>query len=117
LSEFKSVAAAAQVAMKVATLDSKIKLGLEFFSKFFNAVSDQVVKIGEEEERFLWIIERCPVCWGRKTDEPCCHLAVGILQAAAGWVSEGKRFRIKEIECVATGGKKCVIALEKEPLD
>lgn len=117
LAQFKSVAAAAQVAMKVGTLDAKVKIGLEFFSKFFNSVSDQVVSIGEDDKHWIWKIERCPVCWERKSEEPVCDLAIGVLQGAFGWVSEGKRWRIKETECVACGDKNCIILVEKEPVE
>src|SRR5574341_1412557 len=91
LTQFKSVASAAQVAMKVGSLEGKMKLGMEFFSKFFNSVSDQVVEISEDDRHWVWTITRCPVCYGRKSDEPCCHLALGVLQAAAAWVSDGKK--------------------------
>lgn len=117
LSQFKSVAAAAQIAMKVGSLEAKAKIGLEFFSKFFNAVSDQVVEISEDEKHWIWTITRCPVCWGRKSDEPVCHLAVGVLQAAFAWISDNKRFRILETECKAKGDKNCVFKIEKVPVE
>lgn len=117
LAQFKSVAAAATVAMKVASLEAKVKIGLEFFSKFFNTVSDQVVEVSEDDKYWIWTITRCPVCWGRKSDEPVCHLAIGVLQAAFAWVSDGKKFRILETECKAKGDKNCVIKIEKVPVE
>jgi predicted hydrocarbon binding protein len=117
LSQFKSVAQAAQVAMKVGSLDAKAKIGLEFFSKFFNAVSDQVVEIGEDDKNWIWTITRCPVCWNRKSDEAVCHLALGVLQAAFAWVSDNKKFRIQETDCKAKGDKNCVFKIEKVPVE
>ncbi len=117
LAQFKSVAQAAQVAMKVGTLEAKIKLGLEFFSKFFNSVSDQVVAIGEDDKHWHWIIKRCPMCWGRKADEPVCYLAVGVLQAAFEWVAPGKKWRIQPVECIAKGDKTGLIKIEKQPVE
>jgi len=117
LAQFKSVAAAAQVAMRVGSLEAKVKLGLEFFSKFFNTVSDQVVEIDEDEKHWIWRITRCPVCWGREETEPCCHLAIGVLQAALAWTTEGKKFRLLETECHAMGAKDCVIKIEKVPVE
>jgi predicted hydrocarbon binding protein len=117
LAQFKSVAAAAEVAMKVGNLEAKIKIGLEFFSKFFNSVSDQKVSIGEDDKHFIWYIERCPMCWGRKADEPQCYLAVGVLQGALAWVSEGKRWRVSPTECIASGAEKGVIKIEKIPVE
>jgi predicted hydrocarbon binding protein len=117
LTQFKSVAAAAQVAMKVGTLEAKMKLGIEFFSKFFNSVSDQVVKVSEDDKHWIWTITDCPVCYGRKSEEPVCHLAIGVLQAAAAWVTDGKKFRLQETECKAKGDKNCVIKIEKVPVE
>ena len=117
LSQFKSVAAAAQVAMRVGSLEGKVKLGLEFFSKFFNTVSDQVVEVDEDEKHWIWRITRCPVCWGRHDHEPVCHLAIGVLQAALAWTTNGKKFRLLETECMAMGGKNCVIKIEKVPVE
>ncbi len=117
LAQFKSVAAAAQVAMRVGTLEAKVKLGLEFFSKFFNTVSDQVVEIDEDEKHWVWRITRCPVCWGRKSEEAVCHLAIGVLQAGLAWVTEGKKFRLLETECKAKGETNCVIKIEKVPVE
>lgn len=117
LAQFKSVASAAQVAMRVGSIDAKAKIGLEFFSKLFNSVSDQLVSIGEDEKNWLWKIERCPICWGRKSDEPVCYLAVGVLQGAFAWVSDGKRFRISPVECIAHGDSAGVIKIEKQPLE
>lgn len=117
LTQFKSVAQAAQVAMRVGSLEAKAKLGLEFFSKFFNSVSDQKVVVSEDEKHWIWTIEVCPMCWGRQSDEPCCHLAVGVLQAAFAWISDGKKFRIMETECKAKGDENCVIKIEKTPVE
>ena len=117
LSQFKSVAAAAQVAMRVGSLEGKVKLGLEFFSKFFNTVSDQVVEVSEDDKHWIWTITRCPVSWGRKGDEAVCHLAIGVLQAGLAWVTEGKKFRLLETECKAKGDKNCVIKIEKVPVE
>ncbi|MGF1505131.1 MAG: 4-vinyl reductase [Anaerolineae bacterium] len=117
LAQFKSVAAAAQVAMKGGTLEAKAKIGLEFFSKFFNSVSDQKVAIGEDEKNWLWIIERCPMCWDRKAEEPVCYLAVGVLQGAFAWVADGKRFRISPVNCIGKGDEKGIIKIEKIPVE
>jgi predicted hydrocarbon binding protein len=117
LAQFKSVAAAAQVAMKVGSLEAKIKLGLEFFSKFFNSVSDQVVEVDEDDKHWIWRITRCPVCWGRKSDEAVCHYAIGVLTGALAWVAPGKKFRILETECKAKGDENCEIKIEKVPVE
>ncbi len=118
LTQFKSVATAAEVAMKVGTMEAKAKIGLEFFSKFFNTVSDQVVSIEDDDKHYIWNIERCPMCWTRKDEkDPVCYLAVGVLQGAFSWVSEGKKFRMQPTECIASGAKRGVIKIEKVPVE
>ncbi|MGD9099145.1 MAG: 4-vinyl reductase [Anaerolineae bacterium] len=117
IEHFGSFASTAQAAMQIGTLEFKIKIGLGLFAKWFNQVSDQVVSVDEGNDYWLWIIERCPMCWGRKSDQPVCHLAIGVLQGGLNWVSKGKQFRLAETECKAAGGTNCIIKINKTPLD
>lgn len=116
LNEFMPVMGTADLAYRPLHLGLKIKIGLYVFAETFNKFSDQIVRLSEEPERHLWIIERCPVCWNRQSDRPCCHLAVGLLEESLRWVSRGKQFRVEEIECVAVGNSACVIAIQKKPV-
>ena len=117
LKEFGPVLGIADLAFRLLPLHMKLKVGADVFSETFNKFSDQVVRLGEIEDRFLWEIVRCPVCWGRHTEGPCCYLAVGILQEALYWVSGGKNFEVYETTCVAQGDEACTIVIEKKPLD
>jgi len=117
VAHFGQLAKTAQAAMKIGSLEMKIKIGLGFFARWFNEVSDQVVSVREDDEHWYWVIEHCPMCWGRQSDQPICHLAIGVLQGALAWVSSGKRFRLAEIECKGMGGEHCVIQIDKMPLD
>ncbi len=116
LHKYDRVQRAARAAMKVGTVQMRAKVGLQFFSKFFNTVSDQIVSIGEDDDYWYWVIERCPMCWELEAEEPICHLGVGVLKAASFWATE-KHFRIQEVECHAMGEENCVYAMEKKPLD
>lgn len=113
LDQFGAVAKAAQAAMQIGSLESRIRVGIQFFAKFFNAVSDQKVHVEEDENYWYWVIERCPMCWEKKADEPMCYLGVGVLQAAAAWASNGVRFRVSPSACIATGDKAGIIKIEK----
>lgn len=115
LEKYDAVQKAAQAAMAVGSMKIRLKAGLLFFAKFFNTVSDQVVRVEEDETHWKWIIERCPICWGRKADEPVCYLAVGVLNSASKWATKGEVLRIKAVECIAAGAKEGVILLEKPP--
>ncbi|MGQ0600109.1 MAG: V4R domain-containing protein [Anaerolineales bacterium] len=57
------------------------------------------------------------MCWGRKTDSPCCHLAVGILQESLYWVSGGKHFDVIETTCTAMGDETCTFVIDKKAMD
>ena len=83
----------------------------------FNNYSDQRVRLEENEDQFTWFIDRCPICWGRKSDSAVCQLAVGLLQEALFWVSGGKYFIVEETHCIAKGDKCCTIAINKQPLE
>ena len=115
LEKFDKVQKAAQAAMAVGSKKIRLKAGILFFAKFFNAVSDQKVRVEEDETHWRWIIERCPMCWERRANEPVCHLAVGVLNSASKWATGGEMLRIKAVECLAAGAKEGVILLEKPP--
>ncbi len=117
LTSFGSVARAAQVAMKIGSVDKRIKAGLAFFAKFFNTVSDQVVRIDEDDDHWYWIIERDPLSCGRTSDKPVGHMAIGVLQGALSWATEGKQYRITQTQCVSMGDPESVFQIDKEPLD
>jgi len=116
LKEFMPVMGIADLAFRPLHLGIKIKIGLGVFAQTFNKFTDQRVRLSEESDHHLWIIDRCPVCWGRKEQSPCCHLAVGLLQESLRWVSNGREFHVEEIQCVATGDKACVISIDKQPI-
>ena len=98
-------------------LSMKIRLGMDIFGVVFNRFSDQIVKIVEDQEHYLWIITRCPVCCQRQVTGPACHLATGILQEALSWVSNGRQFHVEQTSCFAAGDQDCTIAITKQPLD
>ncbi|MCP4359750.1 MAG: 4-vinyl reductase [Chloroflexi bacterium] len=116
LKEFMPVLGITDLAVRMLPLGIKIKIGLDIFAETFNKFSDQRVRLGEADEAFLWIIERCPLCWNRTTDAPCCHLAVGLLEQALDWVSRGRRFHVQQISCIAAGNNNCTITISKKPI-
>ncbi len=117
LKDFDPVLGIADLPMRVMPLGMKFRVGLDVFARVFNQFTDQVVKLSETETHHLWIIERCPVCWQRHTDEPCCHLAGGLLDEAIFWGTGGRRFKVEEVQCVAVGDATCTFRIDKHPLD
>ncbi len=117
LKEFETLLGISDLPMRLMPVSMKFRVGLEVFANVFNQFTDQIVQLSEADDAFLWIIKRNPVCWGRHTTEPCCHLALGLLDESIFWGTGGRRYRVEETECIAVGAKTCVFKIEKTPLD
>jgi len=105
------------LAMKVLPLSAKIKIGLPGMAKIFSTFSDQTSFVEDRDDRFVYVIEKCPVCWGRQSDYPICHGAVGLLQGGLHWVSGGKDFKVVQTNCKAMGHEDCRFDVYKEALN
>ncbi len=116
LREYGSGTGGAAAAFRLLPLPHKITVGARALADFFNQQSDQRVSVQESEEKLLWKIERCPLCWERRAREPLCHLAVGLIQEALYWVSGGRYFDVKETTCIARGESACMLAVDPAPL-
>lgn len=117
IKDFGPMLGIADLTFRILPLGMKLKVGFEVLAQTFNKFTDHLVRLGENEQYFHWMMERCSVCWGRQSDSPCCHLAVGILEEGLYWVSGGKSFYVEETSCVAAGDRTCVIVIGKRPLD
>ncbi|WKZ48268.1 MAG: 4-vinyl reductase [Anaerolineales bacterium] len=106
----------AETAFRVLPLPVKLNTGARAFAELFNTFTDQRVRIEEDGKKLLWHIERCPLCWGRQSHEPVCHLAVGLLQEALYWLSGGKIFNVEEQTCIAMGDKTCSMVIDRSPI-
>jgi predicted hydrocarbon binding protein len=116
LKEYGSVLGLTEMAFRLLPLSNKLHTGAHAFADLFNKYTDQKVRLEERDNKIFWIIERCPLCWGRKADDVVCHLAVGLLQESLYWVSGGKMFNIEETACIARGDSACTIIIDQSPL-
>lgn len=116
LKEYGSMLGLTEVAFRLLPLSTKLRVGARSFAELFNKHTDQRVRVEETDNTIFWHIERCPLCWERKADEPICHLAVGLLQEALYWLSGGKVFNVEETACIARGDSNCTILVYKTPL-
>jgi predicted hydrocarbon binding protein len=116
LREFGPELGLTDLAFRLLPLQTKLKNGSEAFAALFNKFTDQQVRVERDEKYIYWLIERCPLCWERQADGPCCHLAVGLLQEALYWVSGGKYFEVEEKKCVACGDSECTILIDRNPI-
>jgi predicted hydrocarbon binding protein len=115
LRNFGALAGAGDLAFKILPLSTKLHLGLPAMAKIFSTTSDQHSTVEEKGDHFIYTIHRCPVCYGRHTEKPCCHMATGLLQEGLKWVSGGREFRVVEVKCVANGEPTCDFMIYKEP--
>lgn len=105
-----------EMAFRLLPLPAKVSAGAKAFAELFNNFTDQRVRIEEGDGKILWYIKRCPLCWERHSQEPVCHLAVGLLQEALYWLSGGKVFDVEEKTCIAMGDESCTIVIDRSPM-
>ncbi|MFO8037183.1 MAG: 4-vinyl reductase [Anaerolineales bacterium] len=118
LKDYGAMAGVGDLAFRVLPLQSKIRIGLQAMAKIFSEKSDQISYVEEEEDHYKYIVERCPICWGREDAEhPVCFYMIGIIQEGLKWVSGGKEFRVNESKCSAMGHDHCEFVIFKKPLE
>jgi len=116
LKNFGALAGAGDLAFKVLPLDMKLKIGVPAIAKIFNSITDQVSNVSDEGPYYLYTLERCSMCYGRTSDKPCCHTAVGILQEALKWVSGGNEFKVDIETCMGCGDEMGRLRIYKDPI-
>jgi predicted hydrocarbon binding protein len=116
LKEYGSMLGLTEMAFRLLSLPVKLHIGAKTFADLFNKHTDQRVRVEEKDNKIFWYIERCPLCWERKAEEPICHLAVGLLQESLYWLSGGKIFDVEETACIAKGDAVCTIVIDHTPL-
>jgi len=117
LKEYGAMLGISDLALRLMPLGMKMRVGLGIMAETFNRSSDQVVRLEEDNERFYYHIDRCPVCWTRRSQTPICYVALGLLQESLVWVSGGKNISVVETNCIARGDPTCLFVIDKKPLD
>ena len=118
LKDYGALAGVGDLAFRILPMQKKIKFGLNAMARIFSEKSDQITTLEETEEKFLYQIMRCPVCWGRTGEaHAVCYYMVGLLKEGLHWVSGGKEFSITETKCIAMGDQVCQFEIFKSPLD
>lgn len=116
LREFGPALGITDLAFRLLPLSVKMRTGLESLADWFTRFSDQKISIEEHEHHFLWKAQTCPVCNGRESNAPICHLFTGILQEALYWLSSGKFFEVEQTACMAQGDAEDVFVISKQSL-
>jgi predicted hydrocarbon binding protein len=117
LKNFGAMVGVADKAFRMLPLKLRMKIGLGAMAKAFSTTSDQISYVNEEDDHFRYVIERCPVCWGRQTDGPICHAAMGIILEGLNWGTGGKKFKVAQVTCAAAGDPSCDFTISKVPIE
>ncbi len=115
--EFGPLLGMADLGLKLMPITMKMKIALNATAQVFDRFTDQSTHVEERKGQFIYVIEKCPVCWGRHMDKPSCFIAQGILEESVNWVTGGRNFKIEEITCRGMGEANCTFAIDKEPID
>lgn len=117
LRNFGALAGVGDLAFKVLPLQVKLRIGLPAMARIFSQITDQYSTVEERDTDFIYLIHRCPQCWGRSgLDKPVCFIGAGLLQESLKWVSGGNEFRVNESKCMAMGDKICEYTIQKSPI-
>jgi predicted hydrocarbon binding protein len=117
LKNFGAMVGVADKAFRMLPLKFKLKVGLGAMARAFSTTSDQITYVEEKDDHFLYVIERCPVCWGRHSNGPICHAALGIILEGLNWGSGGKQFKVAQVSCHAAGDETCSFTIGKQPIE
>lgn len=117
LKEFGPLLGMADLALKLMPMTMKLKIALNATAQTFDRFSDQPTKVEERKGEFRYIIDKCPICWGRTTERPSGHLAQGILEEALTWVTGGHTFELTQTDCQGQGCPQCIFSINKDPID
>ncbi len=116
LKGFGALAGVGDLAFKVLPLPAKLKIGLPAMANILTQFSDQISNVTEENDKFVYTLERCPMCWKRTADRPVCYLGQGLLQEGLRWVSGGHEFKVDMATCIAKGDDIGRYVIFKEPI-
>ncbi len=114
---FGALAGVGDLAFKVLPLTAKLKIGLPAMANIFTQFSDQISNVHDEGDKYVYTLERCPMCWNRKADRPVCYVGQGLLQEGLRWVSGGHEFKVEISTCIAKGDDMGRYIIYKQPLD
>jgi hypothetical protein len=114
---FGALAGVGDLAFKVLPLAAKLKIGLPAMANIFTQFSDQISNVHEEADKYIYTLERCPMCWNRKSDKPVCYVGQGLLQEGLRWVSGGHEFKVDMSTCIGSGSDMGRYIVYKEPID
>lgn len=94
----------------------KIRVGLSLVGITFTQSTKNIPTVEEKDDHFLYSVIYCPICWGRTTTEPSCHILTGLLKGALKWVTLGSDFNVSQVGAHSCGSSTCDFIIPKEPI-
>ena len=94
-------------AFKLLPAGAKVKVGLHTLAEVLSKLSDQEARLEERDGALFFVVDTCPECWERTSDDAICHGTTGILLEALHWLTDGKKYTVTETGCVARGEPAC----------
>lgn len=116
LREFGPELGFTSLAFRLLPLSSRLMKGSNAFAGLFNDLTDQEVRLEENDRYIYWNIQRCSLRSEAGVDGPVCMLAVGLLQEALSWVSAGRYFQVEQKSGLACGDGVCTIVIDRIPM-
>jgi predicted hydrocarbon binding protein len=101
-------------AFKLLPLGAKVKVGLNTLADVLSKLSDQEARLEERAGGLFLVVEQCPECWGRVSEEPVCFGTAGMVHEAVLWLTGEQGFRVTETNCVARGDDTCTFLISRE---
>lgn len=117
VNDFSGILGISDLTFRLLPSKRKVTTALHAIADTFNKTSDQVVEVAEDADHAYFVVERCPVCWGRTSQAPICHAIGGLLQEGLHWATGGKNFRVEETACLALGHTSCTYTVDIRPLE
>jgi bacteriochlorophyll 4-vinyl reductase len=105
----------AEVSLRLLPVGTRLKAGLATVAEGFTRLGDQVTSLREGDDSLLFVIEQCPVCWGRTSQTAICYAVTGMLQEALQWLAGGQSLAVVETRCKAKGADACTFTIDKRP--
>jgi predicted hydrocarbon binding protein len=102
-------------AFKLLPIGAKVKVGLNTLADVLGKFSDLEARLEEREGGLALVVEQCPECWGRNSEEPVCFGTAGMIHEVLRWLTEEDVFRVAETECLARGDDSCRFLVSMEP--
>jgi len=115
IKDFGGLLSVADVAFRILPLSFRVRLSMEVLAEILNRYSGQHVRLTETPESYLWIVERCAICWGLQVAAPACSIVTGLLSETLYWASGGRSFQVEEVTCAGLGDPACMFRIGRAP--